>query len=229
FDNKTTGKLGVKYNFSNDLNIFSNAGTAYNVPTLYQLYAPATDWGNVGNANLTPETTQSYDIGFGYKDLKITYFHNTIEDMIDWNDGYENIDGESTFKGIEIAYKKDIFNDLLLSMNYTRLSAKDKDGKDLARRAKQTFKLGLDYYGIQKLHLGINGEYVGERKEYSWDGSVSAQTGRYTIANFVTNYEITKELKIYAKIDNITDKEYQTIEGYSTSPRAYYAGVKYSF
>src|SRR5574344_511862 len=58
FDNKTTGKVGIKQYIVDELNISSNYGTGYNVPTFIQLYK----WG--GNTDLNPEKTKSYDIGF---------------------------------------------------------------------------------------------------------------------------------------------------------------------
>ena len=225
FDNKNTGKLGIKQNFTNDLFISANLGTAYNVPTLANLYSPS-----YGNENLKSESTTSYDATIGYKDLVVTYFHNIVKDMIDYDftlSKYNNIDGKSTLKGIEASYKKEVYSDILFNLSYTTLSAKNKDGEVLRRKADETLKFGIDFYGIKKLHLGISGEYVGTR--YNSDNKQGTQTGRYTVANFVANYNITKNLKVYTKIDNITDKYYQTIDGYATSPRAYYAGVKYSF
>ncbi|MEA3316236.1 MAG: TonB-dependent receptor [Campylobacterota bacterium] len=222
FDEKVTGKLGLKYNFNQELYISSNYGTAYNAPTLGNLSYTST---------LKPESTISYDVSVGYSGLKVTYFENKIEDMINYtfvpSFHYINEDGTSTLKGFEIDYKKDIMQDILLSINYTNLNAKDKDGKDLARRAKEDFKFGIDYYGVDKLHIGLNGQYVGER--YDKANKQGAQTGKYTIANFVANYDIKKDLKVYTKVDNITDKYYQTVDGYATTPRAYYAGIKYSF
>ncbi len=34
---KTTGKVGIKYNYNKDVYITSNIGTAYNVPTFLQV------------------------------------------------------------------------------------------------------------------------------------------------------------------------------------------------
>jgi vitamin B12 transporter len=221
FDNKTTGKIGAKYNFSKDLYVSSNIGTAYNVPTLSQLYA------SYGNPDLNPESTTSYEATLGYTHTKITYFYNTVEDMIDWDNGYTNLEGESKLKGLEIDYKNEIVNNILLSLNYTKLSAKNNDGKDLARRADQTLKFGIDYFGFDKFHFNLNGEYVGDR--YDSDDKQGAQTGRYTVMNLVVNYEVSNDIETYVKVDNIADKDYQVVENYATSPRAAYAGVKVNF
>jgi len=225
FDDKFTGKLGIKHNYTSNIYISANIGTAYNVPNIMQ---ELDAFNTQINENLNPEDTKSADISVGYKDLVITYFYSKVTDLIDWeNNKYQNLEGKSTFKGLEVDYKKEILLDTLLSLAYTRLSAKNEDGEYLRRRAKDTFKFGIDYYGIDKLHIGLNGEYVGSR--YESDDKKGSQTGRYTIGNLNINYDLLKNLKIYTKIENLTDKYYQTIEGFSTSPRAYYAGVKYSF
>jgi vitamin B12 transporter len=235
FDNKTTGKIGLKHIHSTieGLTTSANYGTAYNVPTLYNLFDPFS-----GNENLTAEDTKGYDVTIGYKDLKITYFNNTISEMIDYQSNYDangnwiggnyqNIQGDSKLKGVEIAYQTEVTDDALLSLSYTNLDAKDSNGQELARRAKETFKFAVDYYGIEKIHLGLNGNYVGERFDRA--NKQGQQTGKYTIANFTANYEVDKHMSVYGKVDNITDKYYQTIDGYASSPRAVYAGMKLTY
>jgi len=235
FDNKTTGKIGVKHIHSaiKGLTTSANYGTAYNVPTHYNLFDPFS-----GNANLTPEDTKGYDVTIGYKDLKVTYFNNTIKEMIDYQSNYDtngnwiggnyqNIKGDSKLQGVEVAYQTEVNDDALLSLSYTNLDAKDTKGQELARRVKETFKFAVDYYGIEDVHLGLNGTYIGERFDRA--NKQGQQTGQYTIANFTANYEVDKHMSVYGKVDNITDKYYQTVDGYASSPRAIYAGMKLTY
>ncbi|MCH9814548.1 MAG: TonB-dependent receptor, partial [Epsilonproteobacteria bacterium] len=49
----------------------------------------------------------------------------------------------------------------------------------------------------------------------------------YTVVDLSVDYDISKQLNIYAKVDNVLDKEYQTVTGYATSQRAYYLGFRY--
>ncbi|MGK0256424.1 MAG: vitamin B12 transporter, partial [Arcobacteraceae bacterium] len=72
-------------------------------------------------------------------------------------------------------------------------------------------------------------QYTGDRWDMNSEPTNGTKTGKYTVVNTVINYDITKNLEIYTKIDNITNKYYQTVDGYATSPRVYYAGVKVSF
>jgi len=228
FKNKTTGKIGVKQTFGDiqGLSTSANYGTAYNVPSSFQLYS------SYGNPNMKPEITKGYDISLTYKDLSLTYFNNHIEDLIDYDfatNKYANIDGKSTFKGYEVAYNTTLGDSTALSLGYSKLDAQDKDNKDLIQRPKQSIKFGIDYYGIENLYLGLNGEYIGKRKDTDFATYKEVETGKYTIANFVGNYEVDKHLSFYGKVDNLTDKEYQTVYGYATSPRAVYAGMKLTY
>jgi vitamin B12 transporter len=230
FENKTTGKLGIKHNISKDFSMTSNYGTGYKVPTMNNLYAVT-----YGNTNLKPESTKSFDLSTKYKDIEIKYFKNKIVDRIDYDSvspyQFKNHEGTSIIKGFEINYKKDIYEDILLSMNYTKLDAKDKDNKTLGRVAEELLKISVDYYGIDKLHVNVNGEYVGDRYDFNGgkDALGQSETGNYTVINSVLNYDIKKDLKIYLKCDNLTNKYYQTVNGYATSPRAYYVGLNAKF
>lgn len=229
FENKTTGKIGIKQYIIDELNVSSNYGTGYNVPTISQLFG---QWG--ANPDLNPEKTKSYDLGIEYKGLSITYFNNKVENMIDWvtipqswDGAYNNIEGKSKIKGVEIAYKNYITQDVLLNFNYTNLSAKNDKDEYLAKRAKNKVGFGVDYYGLKDFHFNVNGEYVGTR--YDRIDQQGAKTGNYTIWNVVVDYDINKTFSTYVKLDNIFDKDYQVVDGYATSQRAAYLGLKASF
>lgn len=226
FDDKMTGKFGIKQIVKSvdGLSASANYGTAYNVPTLYNLYSA------YGSTDITPESTTSYDISIEYKVIKITYFNSNIEDMIDFDMNtytYNNIVGTSTIKGCEVEYNDEMIKDIFINANYTYLDAKDKDEIVLARRAKHSAYLSLDYYGIKDLHLGVNAQYIGER--YDDADEQGQQTGKYTVFNFVTNYDINKNFSLYAKVDNVFDEYYQVVDGYATVPLSGYAGIKAEF
>ena len=116
---------------------------------------------------------------------------------------------------------------LLLNLNYTHLSAKDSQERELARRAKDQIGYGVDYYGISKFHFNVNGQYIGDRHDSA--NKTGAETGNYTVWNSVVNYEINKTFSSYLKVDNLFDKYYQTIDGYATAERSAYIGLKASF
>lgn len=236
FDNKTTGKIGAKYLIKSDISVSANYGTSYKVPALSQIWYNAT-------TNLQPETTKSSDVTFQYKHLKTTYFESVTTDLIEWTDPtgqfgydgfdyYENISGKSRFKGYEVSYNNEVLKNFLLCVTYNKLSAKDKNGKDLIRRIKESAKMNLDYYGVKKLHLGVTVNNIGQRDDLDYNTPspyLSLQTGKYTLVNTVANYDVSKSLKTYIKIDNLTNKLYQEVDGYGTMGRTFAVGINATF
>jgi len=234
FDDKVTGKVGLKQFVYSDIYLSTNIGTGYNVPTLYQLYAPSfTFFGvvsPVGNTLLSPESTLSFDLTAGNETLWVTGFYNKVTDLIDYVTDpvtfagqYQNIKGESILKGAEVGYKDYFFDLLGLSANYTYLSAKNSEGKTLARRPKEQIDASVVYYATEAFDLGLNGQYIGER--YDQADEQGAQTGKYTVVNFVSNVKVNDYITVYGKVDNITDKYYQSVDGYATAGRSLYLGL----
>ncbi len=225
FDNKTTGKIGFLYTTQEGLGFSGNYGTAYNTPNIIQMLNP---WGAPNNA-LQPETIKSYDLSVDFAGAKLTYFKQKIDNMIGWSGGgYNNLPGTSRINGIEFSYQTEIYTNILFNTNYTALiTFEDKDGKQLGSRPKETLNIALDYYGIDKLHLGVDAQYIGER--YNGADRQGRQTGKYTVVNMTADYQINKNFQLYGKIENVGDKYYQTVDGYATSPRAFYVGIKAKF
>ncbi len=232
FDNKFTYKLGLK-NINGSIKDFwtsLNYATAYNVPSLFQLYSYA------GNKDLNPEETTSIDVTANFKGFGVTYFYNEIDEMIEYvttdfvtfAGSYFNVTGKSTLQGVELSYANTLeAANIAYNFNYTYLKTEDKDGKELARRPKSTANLSLDYYGLADTHIGTLVQYVGNRKKSKYDQNPTVDYKAYTLVDLTADYDVNDQLNIYTKVDNVLDKEYQTITGYATSERAFYLGFRY--
>ncbi|MDY0121290.1 MAG: TonB-dependent receptor [Sulfurimonas sp.] len=224
FENALTAKIGVKQFLYQDIFIALNAATGFNAPTLDELY------GSYGsNPNLKPEKTRTYDITLGNEVFWATAYRNEVRDMIDWvgvwpaPSGYAQVNGMSTFKGFELGYKDFFFDTLGIEGMYTYIDAKNAEDQKLARRPKQQLDARVVYYVSKALDFAINTQYIGER--YDAHNRQGAQTGRYTIANAVMNIKANEYITFYGKIDNITDKYYQVVDGYATPGRSLYLGL----
>ena len=232
FSNRVTYKLGLKHIHENIKGFWTsvNYATAYNIPSLFQLYS------SFGNKDLNPEETKGFDVTANYKGFGVTYFQNDIDDMIEYvttdfttfAGSYFNVSGKSTLKGVELSYANTLeIANLAYNLNYTYLKTEDKDGKELARRPKSTANLSLDYYGLANTHVGTQIQYVGERKKSKYDKNPKVDYEAYTLVDLTADYDINSQFTVYGKIDNVLDEDYQTITGYATSQRAYYLGFRY--
>lgn len=226
FDDKITGKLGVKYLIDTDVDIYANAGTGYLAPSILQIINPfGTD-----NFNLHPEKSKSINIGLRYSQLQINIFRNEIKDMISWSGGqYDNLPGTSVFKGVEVSYQKAVMDNLLLGLDYSYVSANDKNKKRIKKVPKYQVGINATYALASNINLYANGTYVGSRAETDFATSSDVDTGRYFAANTKIDYRVNKTLNTYFKIDNLFDREYQTTFGYATPRRSYYLGLEARF
>lgn len=220
FENKTTAKLGVKQYFSDTYALSFNLGTGYNVPTLYQLYD---EWS--GNPLLSPEKTQSYDLGIGNDMLKATFFYNEVDNLIDYDFAtyaFANIEGTSKLKGVEVDYAVSPLDNLDASLHYTYLDAKNALGQRLASRPKHQVDAHM-LYTIGAASAMVNAQYIGERFDQA--DEQGAQTGKYFLAHLSLTYKATDNVSLYGKIDNLTNKHYQVRDGYATAGRSATVGL----
>ena len=233
YNNKVTGKLGAKYLFAEDVNIYANIGNGYLAPSITQINNP---WGKP-NLDLKPEESESINFGLNLHGLNVNLFKNKIDNKIEYiwapfpNSQYQNAKGASIFKGVEVSYQKTFFNKLLLSGNYTYVDAKDANKERLIRRPKYQVGLNASYEVTNKLVFSADGTYIGSRTDldFSTFPASNVETGRYFLVNSNIDYKIDKTWSTQFKINNILDKEYQTVYGYATSRRSFYLGVKASF
>jgi len=207
FKNATTGKIGFKNQFTNHLFVSANYGTGYNAPALYQIIT--------SNPNLLkPETVEAYEFTFGAYGAEVTYFNSVTDNLIigegSWpNNYYVNSDGKTTTEGWEFSYTQTI-NSLKtdLSLSSTWLTAKNSNDQLKAYIPQQQASLSLDNYSVKNLHLGLETRFTGQN--YSANGELGAQIGDYFVTDLNANYQVNKNLNLYAKVVNISDEDYVT-------------------
>jgi vitamin B12 transporter len=213
-------------------------GTAFKSPSLYQLYAPGTFLGPIGNTELNPEKSIGWDIGVeqqlldGKVLLAVTYFYNDYKDLInfDFLQGYINI-GKAESKGAEILIQARPFDDMSFNATYTRTEAKDKDtDADLLRRPKQKFSASLNYNFQKKANINLTFIRIGEQDDMdfsAWPSTRLTLPG-YSLLNAAVSFNFTSSFQIFCRLDNILNKEYEMIKGYGTPGFSVYGGVNFS-
>jgi len=239
FDNKSTYRFGIKREcvaidgLHSSINIYS----AYKAPSITQF----------SNAlgTLKPESTEGYEVSIGYQRyITATYFRNTTKDKIIANYNptdpyapptYSNSGDGATIDGIELEGEY-AFGDsgFIISANITHL-IKDEDdsGKKLLRVPTDSANLSLDYYFADESHIGLMAQYVGKRRDVYYDPITWTQSDvtleGYTTLNLSYNTQIGDNLALSVHAKNILNKEYETVKGYSTGGRSFYATAEYKF
>ena len=235
FGNAFTYRLAPAYVLPRlGMRIKATLGTGFKSPSLYQLYAPGTYWGLVGNENLRPETSTGWDAGleqslFGDRlKLGATYFHNDFRDLIqfDFLRGYTNT-GRAEAKGWEASALARPADGFLLQACYTRTVSKDEaTGLSLLRRPRDKFTAGLTASVLPKTQLVLSLIAVGSRDDMAYIGYTASRVvlKGYTLLNAVVSREIGSLGRVFLRLDNILDEEYETVYGYGTARFSVYAG-----
>ncbi|MBA3066677.1 TonB-dependent receptor [bacterium] len=233
FGAETTYKLSSAYLIPQSGTRFkANWGTAFRAPSLYQLYS------SYGDINLKPEESESYDMGIEQNllDKKVflsaTYFHNDFTNMLGFDMAtykYKNIDKAET-KGVEAEAKLIPIRNLTLKLSHTYLKAEDKNSNEpLTRRAKYKQNLNVNYAFLKKGNINLNLARVLKRHDKKGWPSTLIELEDYMKVDVSASYDLTRNFQIFGRLDNLFDKDYQEVYGYSALGISFSAGVKATF
>jgi vitamin B12 transporter len=211
-------------------------GTGFKAPSLYQLHAPPTAWGPIGNRDLEPEQSAGWDAGVeqdlagGRLRLGATWFRNRFRNLItfDMARGYVNV-GRARTEGVEISAEVLPFDGFACRAAYTRMSSKDLGtGFDLPRRPKDALSAGFDFKLAKGLDLGLRLNVFGRRGDVDFTGWTAAPVSlpAYTLLDAVISWAAGRGVELFLRVDNVLDRRYEMVYGYGTPGFGAYIGFR---
>jgi vitamin B12 transporter len=217
----------------------STWGTGFKSPSLYQLYAPGTAWGPIGNKELKPERSTGWDLGIeqgilgGRLLFGISYFFNEYKDLItfDFSLGYLNI-GKAESKGRELFLQVRPVDDITLNVSYTQTKAKDKDTDfNLLRRPKEKFSAVLNSSFLKKGNINLSLVRVGESDDMDFSTWPYAQIkmAGYILINSAVSFNMTSHLQVFCRLDNLFNARYEIVKGYGTAGFSFCGGMNLAY
>lgn len=234
FGGHTTYRGTASYLFpTTGTRLHSSYGTGFLAPSLYQLYAPS----GVGDPNLQPETSRSFDIGVGQQLLDgaltadVTYFHIRVDDKIDWIDDaaypwgghYGQTPGATRSKGAEASFTYAATGWLDLGGSYTYTDSRKQDGARSVRIPRHAVVLSAEARPAEKWTIGADMKFVAGVV----DGG--AKLDDYVLVNARIAYQLTDSTQIYLRGENLLNENYQTVKGYGTAGISAFAGIRAKF
>lgn len=215
YGNKNTYNLGAAYHITSAIRVGASYATGFHAPTLNDLYAKSAYFN--GNPELNPETSKNTELFIEHmtdnSHTRLTGYHSTIKDGINYNDNYDsmiNVD-KSRIKGLTLTSDWQQAH-TLFGVNYDYQDTEDKRlNKELTYHPNDK---GLVYIGYRLPAFDIRAEaqYVGRRYTNA-DNTRSLPS--YTLINLSGNYYINPNLTVNARLNNLTDKDYETISPYN--------------
>ncbi len=229
FGNYVTGNVGWRYHWNYGISALANFGNAFKAPSFNDLYFP-----NYGNPTLQPEQSTSFETGLvGNHDWghwEVRAYHTNIDklitpvmDPVTFNYSAQNI-GKAQIDGIETEIGTQILGwNGKLGMNL--LSPINRETNlQLPRRAQQTLNFDLSR-SIGAVDVGAN--VLAQDYRYD-DVKNKNQVAGYVTVDLRTAYHFNKSWMLSAKLNNLLDKNYQTVNTYNTADRNFFVSVHYN-
>lgn len=147
---------------------------------------------------------------------------------------YSYVHGNLNYSQSEIDQTHTLGNRVQLFSNGVFLN-KDVEQENLVRRAN-TANFSLIYIPLEYLMIKLNVKYVGRKDDVFYDVTLgpygalgTQQIPDYTLFDIVTKYNILQNLSASLRIENLLDKKYSEIRGYTSRGRGAYLNFRYNF
>ncbi|WP_294964011.1 TonB-dependent receptor [Sulfurimonas sp.] len=264
FGAEVSPKANVVYKLNDNSRLKAGYGHGFNAPTVTQnsseyttsipiafyssgapFYgAPKTITRFVGNDNLKPEKSDTFELAYDYeKDssvFKASYFHTELTNLIETlytgdtvagiityrETTYANV-GKARIDGVELEYAQNkILNQVDLNFNYTFLDTENKDtGKELFNRPSHTANLKFSAELAWEVGTNFRVNYVG--KQTASDGE---KLDHYTTLGLQFSKEFMKDFTVRAGADNLSDvRKIGNSDNFYIRGRYVYAKLSYEF
>ncbi|WP_026960216.1 TonB-dependent receptor domain-containing protein [Aliagarivorans taiwanensis] len=240
---------------SDNLVVKGGVGQAFNAPSLLQLneeYRLSSCKGDcyvIGNPNLKPEESTSYELGAVYQigswTTEATLFRNDIKNLIEQDRDtpidsdfdrevftYTNV-AKARIDGIELAASGDISDSFSLNANYTYTDATDRTtGETLGERPEHTVMARLNWDVSYDLRTFVQYNYTGKQMLGSSAADADLPEDGYSTVDLGLNYYWGDIARIRAGVNNVgkTKMSHEaSIRGYNEEDRTWYLGFSSDF
>lgn len=248
FGSESSPRAYLVWRASPELTIKGGYGEAFRAPTLKQIspnYVGAEGPHTfLGNADIQPETSRSWEIGGDWRDEQSAYtatlFRSEIKDLIYYNllrrvgprsiYQYDNI-SEARIDGLEVALRRALGGGFSLASSMTWLDARDRDSDDkLTGRPEFSATPSLAWqqgaWGAE-----LEWQYISQQTLQNAAGQLK-RAPAYSLVNLSGSYRVDEHLTLRAGLNNAGDlrlEDKSELFGYVEDGRTLWLGLEASF
>jgi vitamin B12 transporter len=192
----------------------------------------------VGNPDLNPEKSQSWEIGFDHNfdrlTLSATYFDAALEDEIitvfnsNFTTGPANRTGDSQRNGFEVAANWDVADAWSLSGMLSNINSDaDQDVAEI-RVPKWTGSAAVNWASSSKdgLRAGVAFDYVGSQDDFNFGTFPASRVNldSYVLVSATAAYPITDKLSLTLRGENLLDEQTRDVFGFNGTGAGVFLG-----
>ena len=230
YGNFSSGSAGINYKLIESIDLFAQYAQGMKAPTLYQLYAPGSFFGPLGNKDLRPEKNKTTEVGVKFKsdlaNLSVTAFQNNLDSLITYSqaNGYAN-QGHFIAQGIETSLDIPFSDKFRLAAGYTH--QKYLSSVIPLRRPQNSATGTLFYMPIEGLEFYLRERFMSSREDIdAFENRVKLNPYRVSSAGGRWSkgaYELS------LSVENIFDVQYEDLYANSIMPLSFWTNLSYRF
>lgn len=239
FGDFPTGRLAAAWRPAEGTTLRAAWATGFRAPSIDERFGDYPGlFPFVGNPDLEPEESESLELGIeqafaGGATLSATLFRLEVDNLITYDFGAPstlvNLPGVSTRKGVELAGSLPVSDAVTLGLSYTYTDGRRPDGSRLVQVPYHNLALTLDAALGDRLSGGLTLLHAAGRKDNDVDTFAVKDMPDYTVLNAQLTYDVTPATAVYLKVENLLDEEYELVDGYAASGRAFHVGLEAKF
>ncbi len=209
--------------------------TGFRAPTLNQLFFTSPFFN--GNPNLKPEESKSFDVGVDQRvlgerlSLSAGYFWNRFNNLITTTfTTFEQV-ASAKSQGWEAGFRYHVMKGLEAHGQYTYTLTRDlSNGRRLSRWPVHQASVGVSYQPVEPVRINVDYRYVGRRFNNTASSvTVLQEQGSFGVVNVSATYDVTKQVQIFGRVDNLLNQKYEEILFFGTPIRSVFGGVKITY
>ena len=220
------------------LKIKASQGTGVRAPSPFEIdyNAGAFAFPPASLASLKQEESEGHELGVEYVlsnrlHLEAVYFDQEVKNAIYFDlagfSGYLQDIGASNSEGVELGIDLAMTDSLRLTSNYTFNETERPNGLQRLRRPEKLANVGLFYSGIGN-RLKLNAFYRISQDSIDELNGTSVGLDDFQVLDLSASYDINDSFRIYTRVENALDEDYQEVMGFFSPERAIYVGIKLS-
>ena len=228
---ETTARFAAAYRLNSAMTLRGSWGEGFKAPTIFQ--STFFCCGATGaNTALQPERSQGIDVGLDWRSSSgrmrtgVTLFRQDTEDLIVFSfgaGGYENI-AEVESEGVEISTGWMLSQSLELLADYAWIRATDSQGTPLQYLPRHSGDLALSFDPAGPFSGSVLLRYNGSETALG-----GIEVDEWTRIDLSARYELSADVELYARLENLLDTHYQQVLGYGTPGRSAWVGARWRY
>ena len=248
FGSEVTYRAGLGYRIeATGTTLRATAGTGFKAPALGQLNSRVSS----GNPDLEPETARGFDLGVeqslpgGLGEVGAAFFANDIDDIIVavFDAGRSsfvnfNVD-EARTRGVEAWFRARASKRAELRGSYTWTDTEARgqpagfglrEGGRLLRRPSH--KAGIELRSLwigNRLDTTLRLSWVGGRSDLDPTTFATVRAEDYVVVDASARLRLREGMRLFARIENALDRDYEDVLGFSTPGFSAYGGLEVTF